>query len=67
MRGILDRIQPSRSRPEEDLDIYTAFTGAQPVTPIDQYNSHARRPEPPIDACSEDGRRHKCVQHEIDT
>ncbi|ROV89467.1 hypothetical protein VMCG_10220 [Cytospora schulzeri] len=39
MRGILDRIQPSMPRPEEDLDIYTAFTGARPITAIDQYNA----------------------------
>lgn len=67
MRGILDRIQPSMPRPEDDLDIYTAFTGAQPITPIDQYNSHTRRPERPSDGtCSEDGRLHKCVHHETD-
>lgn len=65
MRGILDRIQPSMPRPEDDLDIYTAFTGAQPVTPIDQYNSRTRRPERASDGtCSEDGRLHKCVHHE---
>ncbi|KUI59081.1 hypothetical protein VP1G_06356 [Cytospora mali] len=39
MRGILDRIQPSRPKPEEDLEIYSAFTGARPITPIDQWNS----------------------------
>ncbi|KUI69839.1 hypothetical protein VM1G_05615 [Cytospora mali] len=66
MRGILDRIQPSRPKPEEDLEIYSAFTGARPITPIDQWNSHTRRPKPASDTCSEDGRRHKCVQHEAD-
>ncbi|ROV91549.1 hypothetical protein VPNG_09724 [Cytospora leucostoma] len=67
MRGILDRLQPPRAEPGEGQDIHTAFTGARPITPIDQYNARTKRPGPPSDTCSEDGRRHKCVQHETDT
>lgn len=67
MRDILDRLQPARPRPKEDIGIYSAFTGAQPTTPVDQYSARTRILRPSSHTCSEDGRRHRCVQHETDT
>lgn len=61
LRTALDRIEPSR--PKQDAAIFSAFTGAQPIDVVDQY--HARRPGPPSNTCSEDGRLHRCVQHEV--
>lgn len=61
LRTALDRIEPSR--PQQDVAIFGAFTGAQPIGVVDQY--HARRPGLPSKTCSEDGRRHRCVQHEV--
>lgn len=52
LRSALDRIEPSR--PKQDAAIFVAFTGAQPIDVVDQY--HARRPDPPSNTCSEDGR-----------
>lgn len=52
LRSALDHIEPSR--PKQDAAIFSAFTGAQPIGVVDQY--HARRPGPPSNTCSEDGR-----------
>lgn len=61
IRAILDRLEPSR--PKQDVAVFSAFTGAQPIQPMDVYT--ARRSGPPCHtACSEDGRQHQCVQHE---
>lgn len=60
LQTALDRIEPARPKP--NAAIFGALTGAQPVGPVDHYN--ARRPGPPINTCSEDGRWHTCVQHE---
>lgn len=70
MRAILDRIEPSR--PKQDMAVFTAFTGAQPVRPIHPMISAdadtVRRPgQPSHTTCSEDGRQHQCVQHELET
>lgn len=56
MRAILDRVSPARPNPNQDTPFYVAMTGAQPIRPI------PIRPKPPKQACSEDGRDHKCVQ-----
>ncbi|KAJ4423103.1 hypothetical protein N0V82_002232 [Gnomoniopsis sp. IMI 355080] len=52
LRTALDRIEPSR--PNQDAAIFGAFTGARPIDVVSQY--HARRPGPPSNTCSEDGR-----------
>lgn len=52
LRSALDHIEPSR--PKQDAAIFSAFTGAQPIGVVDHY--HARRPGPPSNTCSEDGR-----------
>ncbi|KAJ4393249.1 hypothetical protein N0V93_002457 [Gnomoniopsis smithogilvyi] len=52
LRSALDRIEPSRVN--QDPAIFGALTGAQPINVVDQY--HARRPDPPSNTCSEDGR-----------
>lgn len=60
MRAILDRLEPSR--PKQNAAVFSAFTGAQPIQPLDVYA--ARRSGPGHTTCSEDGRQHQCVQHE---
>lgn len=52
LRSALDRIEPSR--PKQNAAIFVALTGAQPIDVVDQF--HARRPDPPSNTCSEDGR-----------
>lgn len=60
LQTALDRIEPAR--PKQNAAIFGALTGAQPVGPVDHF--HARRPGPPTNTCSEDGRWHTCAQHE---
>lgn len=70
MRAILDRVEPSR--PKQDMAVFAALTGAQPARlmhPMISVDADtARRPgQPSHTTCSEDGREHECVQHELET
>lgn len=60
MRAILDRLEPSR--PKQDAAIFTAMTGARPTQPT--HDLYTERPEFSRLSCSEDGRQHRCTQHD---
>lgn len=43
MRAILDRLSPPLPSPEENADVFSAMTGARPVTPEDVLKAKGRR------------------------
>lgn len=60
MRTILDRLGPSR--PKQNVAVFAALTGAQPVQPTHDLDQD--RPMYLRQSCSEDGRQHRCTQHD---
>lgn len=60
MRAILDRLEPSR--PKQDAAVFAALTGAQPIQPT--HDLEQDRSMYLHQSCSEDGRQHRCTQHE---
>ncbi|KAL1867061.1 hypothetical protein Daus18300_006460 [Diaporthe australafricana] len=43
MRAILDRLSPPLPSPEENPDVFSAMTGARPVTPEDVFKAKGRK------------------------
>lgn len=43
MRAILDRLSPPLPSPEENADVFSAMTGARPVTPEDVFKAKGRK------------------------
>lgn len=47
MRAILDRLSPPLPVPEENADVFSAMTGARPVTPEDVFKAKGRKRSTP--------------------
>lgn len=47
MRAILDRLSPPLPSPEENADVFSAMTGARPVTPEDVFKAKGRQKSTP--------------------
>lgn len=47
MRAILDRLSPPLPSPEENADVFSAMTGARPVTPEDVFDAKGRQKSTP--------------------